>query len=97
MIFKYFLSEFFSLEPMVENCSEACQLGKACVCSFCKCCISCCCNKCTCSYASTSRTMMATTDAWITFEDEEEEEEEGGMARQCMLCLRRSRMDGGGN
>ena len=26
----------------------------------------------------TSRTMKATTDAWITFEDEEDEEEEGG-------------------
>ena len=37
---------------MVEKCSEACQLGKAPVCSLCKCCINCC-NKCTCSYANT--------------------------------------------
>ena len=36
----------------MKNCSEACQLGKACVCSLCKCCIGCC-NKCTCSYANT--------------------------------------------
>ena len=27
---------------------------------------------------STSRTMKATTDAWIALEDEEDEEEEGG-------------------
>ena len=46
IIFQYFLPEFYSSEPMVKNCSEACQLGKACVCSLCKCCINCC-NKCT--------------------------------------------------
>ena len=131
MIFKYFLSEFFSLEPMVENCSEACQLGKACVCSFCKCC-----NKCTSSYANTGEdaplqgtccqaSLLSTcgrnfcnmfTKCRFTFSNlphlgqwrpplthglllrmSRMKRRKGGMAMQCMLCLRRSRMDGGGN
>ena len=82
----HFSPKFYSMEPTLENCREACETREECVCSKCKCCTSCS-NKCNCSFTNTGADASLARQLLPSISPEYLEEQKPSFVFQNFICL----------